>query len=343
VVQRSAGWQKVDADVAANRPAAAAFGVGVYVETDTRRVYYSDGAAWVEIGVLQFTNASLPAAAVAGRLVLDTDQRQLYRDTGAALALIRSLPPGHKSGCEMVWTGVAGFTVNAGSWRDAADTQNMTLAASMAKVCNGAGSWTAGAAGNAFPAGALFGNGKFRVFLISKPDGTTDWGCDTSATAANLLAAATGYTKYRRIGWIYVAGGNLIEWIQHANDPDLFLFDTPQMGWTDAGDVDYTAGVTRAMTAGFVNTEMIAAVGIDNVGSGSPFVLGNPDQTIGAASVTAAPGTYARGGDSGGSQTDSMGQVRIFLDASAQVRARGGDAACRLNIFIHGWRDARLV
>jgi hypothetical protein len=44
----------------------------------------------------------------------------------------------------------------------------------------------------------------YRVFLISKSDGTSDVGFDTSATALNLLAtaASAGYTKYRRIGWV---------------------------------------------------------------------------------------------------------------------------------------------
>jgi hypothetical protein len=344
VVQRAAGWQKVDADVAASRPAAAAFGVGVYVETDTRRIFYSNATAWTELTVSQFTNALLPAAATAGRILLDTDQRQLYRDTGAALQLLRSLPPLYKSGCEMVWTGVAGFTVNAGLWRDSTDAMNMPLLANMAKVCNSAGSWTAGAAGNAFPAGALFANGKFRVFLISKPDGTTDWGCDTDASATNLLAAAASYTRFRRIGWIYVSGGALIQWAQSASAPDLFLFDNVQTGWDDAGDVNYTGGVTRVLTAGFPNTEAIMAGTVTNTGVTAVFIITNLNQTSAAPLINNPPGSYTSGhGSTAGTNDVSLGQITILLDASAQIHARGGDADSRLHLFIHGWRDARLV
>jgi hypothetical protein len=65
-------------------------------------------------------------------------------------------------------------------------------------------SWTIGSGNAGLATGlTLTKNTWYHVFLISNKKGTVDIGFDTSLTAATLLAAATKFTYYRRIGSIY--------------------------------------------------------------------------------------------------------------------------------------------
>lgn len=70
--------------------------------------------------------------------------------------------------------------------------------------------WAAGTGNGGTPASLLpLAPGTFLYcFALAKADGTFDAGFDTSITAVNLLAAATGYIRYRRVGTIYyIASG----------------------------------------------------------------------------------------------------------------------------------------
>ena len=60
----------------------------------------------------------------------------------------------------------------------------------------------------------------YHLFLIHKTaDGTIDGGFDTSLTATNLLADATGYSGYRRIGSVLTDGSsNIINFTQFGDE-----------------------------------------------------------------------------------------------------------------------------
>jgi len=84
--------------------------------------------------------------------------------------------------------------------------------------------WTEGNNSGGFPSGlTLAANTHYNYFLIGKNDGTVDAGFDTSNTAVNLLADATGYTWYRRILSIFTDGSsNIIQFLQ-VNNQITFL------------------------------------------------------------------------------------------------------------------------
>lgn len=67
-----------------------------------------------------------------------------------------------------------------------------------------AANWTAGTNNGGFPSGISFANDTdYYVFIIgNKTTGAIDAGFDTSSTAVNLLADASGYTHYRKIGTV---------------------------------------------------------------------------------------------------------------------------------------------
>ena len=69
----------------------------------------------------------------------------------------------------------------------------------------------------------------YRCFVISKTDGTVDYGFDTSATATNLLASATTYSYYRQVGWILTNSSNQITQFNQVND-DFWLKDYQNVG-----------------------------------------------------------------------------------------------------------------
>jgi hypothetical protein len=78
------------------------------------------------------------------------------------------------------------------------------------------------------------------IFVISKDDGTCDVGADTSLTASNLLADATGYTKYRRIGSLQIIGGSGAYAIRYFKQNGDFFALYYQDHFFSSGAVDFT-------------------------------------------------------------------------------------------------------
>lgn len=68
--------------------------------------------------------------------------------------------------------------------------------------------WVEGTDLGGFPSGlTLTADTWYHVFTIAKSDGTVDGGFDSSLTATNLLADASTYTYYKRIGSVYYETG----------------------------------------------------------------------------------------------------------------------------------------
>ena len=94
------------------------------------------------------------------------------------------------------------ITISPGVARDAGNAVFMEVTAAVTKQIDA--NWVAGDGAGGFPSGLTLASSTwYRVFLIRNPTtGVVDAGFDTDATATNLLADATGYTQYRRIGWV---------------------------------------------------------------------------------------------------------------------------------------------
>jgi len=109
-----------------------------------------------------------------------------------------------------------------GTWRDSADTQSFTSASPFTKQLDL--NWSEGTNLGGFPSAlTLAADTWYHIFAIGKPDGSVDYGFDTSLTATNLLADATGYTKFRRIWCIKTdASVNILGYIQMK---DIFYFN----------------------------------------------------------------------------------------------------------------------
>lgn len=86
--------------------------------------------------------------------------------------------------------------------------------------------WVEGSAAGGFPSSlSLSIDTWYHVFVIGKSDGTVDAGFDTNLSAANLLADASDYSVYRRVGSVLTnATSNIIQFTQIG---DQFWWDAP--------------------------------------------------------------------------------------------------------------------
>ena len=100
--------------------------------------------------------------------------------------------------------------ISVGKARDSSDTVDIVLASIITKQIDA--NWVAGDDAGGFPSGLTLAiDTWYHLFVIYNPTtDTTDVGFDTSITATNLLADATGYTKYRRIGSVLTDGSSNI-------------------------------------------------------------------------------------------------------------------------------------
>lgn len=93
-------------------------------------------------------------------------------------------------------------TINVGGCRPFGD-QNVVMNLTSAITKQIDATWAAGNNAGGRPAAVSYSaNTHYYVYLIMHTNGTVDAGFDTSNTAANLLSAS-GYTYYRRVGFVY--------------------------------------------------------------------------------------------------------------------------------------------
>ncbi len=311
---------------------AAATNSGFYYATDTHRLYYSNKSAWFQIGLELYAQDSLPGAATAGRRFLDTSRYQPWYDDGSNLQPIRHFPTGHKHGCSVAYATATTFIAQVGGFRDSSDVTNLTLASALTKTVNTSGVWVAGADGSAFTEAApTTVSTWFRVFLIGKDDGSVDVGCDSSATAANLLAEST-YDWYIRIGWIWLDGSEqLVAWTLQGDD-EWNHWDAGMVIVADAGDVDYSAGVQVACAAAPPNTQVLCGE-TWGVTLADYAVMGHGDVSIAQPADVTHPIADFEG--------SHHQQRMIFLNGSSEFYVRTIDNAARLYMSAYAWRDNR--
>ena len=120
--------------------------------------------------------------------------------------------------------------------RDEANTVNMDLSSGLTKQIDAP--WAEGTAAGGFPSGlTLTANTWYHFFVIHKTaDGTIDGGFDTAINASNLLADATGYSGYRRLGSVLTDSTSNV--IQFVNKENFFIYVDPVQ--TDLRDLEST-------------------------------------------------------------------------------------------------------
>lgn len=302
------------------------------------------------IGSKKLRNQS-DSALAAGNIVAGTQYELTYNtsfDSGAGAfvlnvpsSITNTMPLGYLSGAELsvnATDAVNDIDISAGAAKSSDNALDMVLGAALGKRIDAA--WTAGGTVGAtlggFPTGiTLTNNTWYRVFLIGKVDGTVDAGFDTSAGAANLLADATGYTKYRQIGWVRRGVGTNIKFFQNG---DLFVYDIPS---NDFSAIATLTAQTHTLLAP-PNTLARYAAGATwgtSANSAVYALFTRTDQTDSAPTSTLF--NFVTRTDTGIVWADGQ-SMETQVDASSQIRSRFSVVSgSTLTIQTTGWIDRR--
>lgn len=196
--------------------------------------------------------------------------------------------------------------------------------------------WVVGTNQGGFPSAISLTNDTwYHVFLIKRTDtGVVDAGFDTSLTAVNLLALATNYNAYRRIGSVRRATALNRLFFQIGND---FLWDVPIQ------EVSANAPTTRTLLTLTVPTgvKVKANICARQIVGASSVVYGliyDPDLADSVPSAT----LFNFNCDSGGSDSGDSGQqmMDVWTDTSSRIAERYTLTANR-KINLVGWHDLR--
>lgn len=273
-----------------------------------------------------------------------TDNTLLKQAIDALIAAAVSgsdlLPTGHRNGLTLSngTDTTNDINIAAGKAKASSDDFDITVTTAIGKQIDQpwAAGGTTGAPTGGFPSGiSLTNNTWYRVFLIAKPDGTVGAGFDTSSTAVNLLADATGYTKYRHIGWVRRGVGTNLQFVQVGSS---FEFDTPV--------ADFLAATLASTTES--KTLTVPPSTIANVSfrgdSGSGTVYYRLYQTSMTSAAASSSNMDFVAYVSGSPEFDASGRASVKTDASSQIKvsANSTGANCPFTIITRGWTDPEI-
>ena len=276
----------------------------------------------------------------------------LLQDFSILLDATTALPPNHLTGFQhrISTTGDPVDDIDVlvgGVCRDSTDAQNIVGTALTKRIDE---TWVAGddAGGMNDTEHAVSDDTWYRLFVLSSLAGVIDYGWDTSATAANLIAdtaviAALGATgvKFRQIAWTRRGTALNILYVQNPDDLDEIDWDVPFLDDSNAPTTTATSITILAppdSTAQIVTLyEGDAAADADVFGLVTALT-----QTDTAPSAT----IYNTGGQrelSGGSLgiQSFAGPMNVALDASSQLRSRWSVTTGNLELVTKGFRYRR--
>lgn len=251
---------------------------------------------------------------------------------------VNRLPRGALHGMEMAIAADTAhdITFSPGQARSANDGGDLRSTAAVTKQIDAP--WAEGSAAGGFPSAlTLSADTWYHAFAIGKTrngTGGVDFGFDTSLTASNLLADATGYSYYRRLGSILTnATADLVQFTQYG---DRFEFKNVVVD-----DVDTTIGTTPGnhtltVPPGITGLRALFNVSLQKA-SANPFAfIYSPDRsdttldrTNGAANLQAPTGGYA------------VPSMEVVVNTSGQIRAVASESSVNLAIGTWGWIDPR--
>lgn len=215
---------------------------------------------------------------------------------------------------------------SAGKISDSTGSQVINLTLALTKQIDAA--WAAGSNVGGLFSGSVAADSVYGCFVIVKDsDGSVDCGFDTSETAANI---PSGYTAYRRVGWVVTdASSNIIGFSQNG---DNFRLKSQILEVNDASPGTSANTLTTnapqsvyGVFGGYLDhtTSVIALIGATSDDDNIPGADDNTLRVIG---------------------TDGLQQSELLIpvDSSRQIRYRSSvGTITSLRIFLRGWIDQR--
>lgn len=205
-------------------------------------------------------------------------------------------------------------------------------------------SWASGSGNGGFPTGISIAiDTCYHIFMIAKADGTVDMGYDSSITATNLLADATGYVDYKRVGSVITDGSsNILDYINYVTPSKrAFWFKTPQV------DISASNPGTAAVTVNMTLPTNIDPIAIYNVVVSNRaniiVYFSSPDFDDVAPSYTVAPlaqvSVESLTGAPWGANLASASQIMVPSNSAGALRYRCDVSAATTNLYVAaaGW------
>jgi len=277
-------------------------------------------------------------------LVLKTAATETNLQLREALLKTVPMPRGYIDGLIMsnnAVDAVNDIDISIGKCRDYSDAETISLTSIITKQIDA--NWAEGTNQGGFPSGlALAVATWYHVFVIMSTDGTkVDAGFDTSLIATNLLADATDYSIFRRVGSVLTDGASgIIAFHQQGN---LFLWSDPPL---DINAAAFAANVdqlcTLSIPLGIKTGAIFNATGISMLDT-KGYYFSSPDVTDeNTTHITAPLLSLGAGNISGtGDATEAVGMVyNILSNTASQIRAVTDDVST-LYIASLGWIDQR--
>lgn len=242
------------------------------------------------------------------------------------------LPPGYKQPDGLLISNAGGdpdhdLTISAGRAKDSINSIDIILNVAITKRIDN--SWAEGTDQGGFPSVlSLSPDTWYHVFIIRRTaDGNTDAGFDTSLSATNLLADATSYSEFRRVGSVLTDGSsNIHPFIQVK---DRFFYDTAIIETTTAPGVSLEDIVISTP----LDLQTFAVIAVTATFSGTTTTI----YSVAIKGLTDNGYTACRGRSNAGGQFDTI----ILTDTNSTMQHSSDNT----NAFLFetlGWIDPEL-
>jgi len=222
---------------------------------------------------------------------------------------------------------------------------NIAAGASMTKQLDNV--WVQGTGLGGRAAGVSLSNDTwYRCFAIANTGGTVDFGFDTDASAANLLADAQGddatYAYARQVGWIYAGSSSNIKQFSQVGD----RFKWAEAKATDWTSLNNTRTLMDALAPPSVDIEADLSVAISSSSAsnieGKIPVYVQPTSFADFAPSDTSFDVMAERGDSGDWRGSISQTIGCFMDSNSQFAVRASnDFGGNVNVSTRGWTDTR--
>ena len=202
--------------------------------------------------------------------------------------------------------------------------------------------WIEGTNSGGFPTGlTLAADTTYHFFVIMKTDGTVDAGFDTSVTATNLLADATAFTYYRRVGSVITdATSNITDFsaIEEGGGAVRFYWNLR----TVDSDVTNPGTAIRADTltvpTGIKVLAMVSAT-VFSSNANVNYILSSAESGDLAPTGANADITIVTADENNGSTAK---QLTTNLGGQIQSRFSASNANVVYRVKTEGWVDSRV-
>ncbi len=300
----------------------------------------NSGASTVNVSTLGVKNITLPdgTALTGGEIIAGNYiecRYDLSNDRFHIVVATIALPKGYIDG--LILSNEAGDTdhdieVSPGVCRSDANDLDMAITTAWIKQIDVV--WAVGTGNGGRASGvALSVDTWYHFFEIGKADGSAvDFGFDTDVDAVNLLADASGYTSYRRLGSVLTDGSsNILGFIQTGGD---FRFNLRITDYSAAAAATSRQTVTLTVP---IDVPIMAKIKLSYQDASIThlrlFEVGETD---------VSPTTNAL--DDLTADTNSQvvsTEMEIKTDTSAQIQYRTDAVGNLITIVSKGWRDYR--